>query len=267
MGQPRRTGVGEVLGPAVSRAGSPPAGGGRPGACQPPAPRGRASPAGGHADLADTQPDGASHPDGSRRREARRGCVARVPLPARPSPDVRDAQPTHVARTTSHARQTAPPAGADRTPRLEGYPRGAGGQPQPAHARVAQRCPRRPLDPDVPGPGAIGETTSGARAAGTREAGHSFRTTSGPVPPTWPRILLRARTRRHATLNAPGRRLSERRLRENRTSGLPWRGLEPWPRWHGEPTLPSKPQDWKPSPSSRRASPRPYQATASSVRS
>jgi hypothetical protein len=67
---------------------------------------------------------------------------------------------------------------------------------------------------------------------------------------------------RHATLNAPGRRLSESRMRENRTYGLKWRGLETWPRWNYEPTLQSKAQDWKPSTYSRRASPRPYQATA-----
>jgi hypothetical protein len=47
-------------------------------------------------------------------------------------------------------------------------------------------------------------------------------------------------------------------MRENRTYGLKWRGLETWPRWNCEPTLQSKEQDWKPSTYSRRASPRPY---------
>jgi hypothetical protein len=49
-------------------------------------------------------------------------------------------------------------------------------------------------------------------------------------------------------------------MRENRTYSLKWRGLETWPRWNGEPTLPSQEQDWKPSTYSRRASPRPYLA-------
>jgi hypothetical protein len=47
-------------------------------------------------------------------------------------------------------------------------------------------------------------------------------------------------------------------MRENRTYGLKWRGLETWPRWNCEPTLPSNERDWKPSTYSRRASPRPY---------
>jgi len=123
-----------------------------------------------------------------------------------------------------------------------------------------------PLDPDVSGAGPLGEITCGAMATGTRAAGRSSRPTPGPVPPAWTRLLLRARPMRHATLNASGRRVSDSRLREHRTDGLTWRGLEPWPRWHGEPTLPSQEQDWTPSTSSRRASPRPYQATAASVR-
>ena len=49
-------------------------------------------------------------------------------------------------------------------------------------------------------------------------------------------------------------------MRENRTYGLKWRGLETWPRWNCEPTLQSKEQGWKPSTYSRRASPRPYLA-------
>jgi hypothetical protein len=66
--------------------------------------------------------------------------------------------------------------------------------------------------------------------------------------------------------NAVGRRLSESRMRENRTYGLRWRGLETWPWWNGELTPPAKERDRKPSTSSRRASPRPYQATAYSLR-
>ena len=97
-----------------------------------------------------------------------------------------------------------------------------------------------------------------ARLQRAATAGH----TPGPAPHPWTRILLSARKMRYATLNASGRRLSESRMRENRTYGLRWRGLDTWPRWHGEPTPPSKERDWKPSTSSRRASPRPYQATA-----
>jgi hypothetical protein len=51
-------------------------------------------------------------------------------------------------------------------------------------------------------------------------------------------------------------------MRENRTYGLRWRGLETWPRWNCEPTPQSKERDWKPSTYSRRASPRPYQTIA-----
>jgi hypothetical protein len=47
-------------------------------------------------------------------------------------------------------------------------------------------------------------------------------------------------------------------MRENRPYGGTWRGLETWPRGKGEPTLPSKEPDWKPSTYSRRACPRPY---------
>ena len=54
-------------------------------------------------------------------------------------------------------------------------------------------------------------------------------------------------------------------LRENRTYGLRWRGFDTWPRWNGEPTPPSQERDWKPSTSSRRASPRPYQAPGNSL--
>jgi hypothetical protein len=266
-GQHRLPGVRYILGTAVELAGPLPAVGGRPGACQPHATRGRARPAGGHADLAATPTNGASHHDGSRRREVRRVCVARVPRPSRPSPAVRQAPPTHVASTQRPARHTAPHAGADRTTRLGGYQRGDGGQTPPDHARVAPLWPREPRDPEVPGPGSLCATPWGAMAAGTHEAGHASRTPAGPVPHQWTRILLRARTMRHATVNAPGRRWSERRRREHRPYGLTWRGLETWPRWNGEPTLPSKEQDWKPSTDSRRASPRPYQATAYSARS
>ena len=72
---------------------------------------------------------------------------------------------------------------------------------------------------------------------------------------------------RHETLKAPGRRLSESRMRENLTCGLTWRGLETWPRWNCEPTPQSKERDWKPSIYSRRAFPQPYQATGNSLRS
>jgi hypothetical protein len=51
-------------------------------------------------------------------------------------------------------------------------------------------------------------------------------------------------------------------MRENRTYGLRWRGLETSPRWNCEPTPQSKERDWKPSTYSRRASPRPYRGAA-----
>ena len=80
------------------------------------------------------------------------------------------------------------------------------------------------------------------------------------APPVSPGLMLWqvCSGRQGECSNAVGRRLSESRMRENRTYGLRWRGLETWPRWNCEPTLQSKEQDWKPSTYSRRASPRPY---------
>jgi hypothetical protein len=141
--------------------------------------------------------------------------------------------------------------------RLKGYQSGDGGHTQPDHSRVAPRCPRGQLNHEVSGPGPLGETLCGATATGRREAGRSCRTTAGTGHHEWTRRLLSARQLRHATVKAPGRRWSDSRLREHRTCGWKRRGLETGPQWHGEPTLQAKAQDWKPSPCSRRASPRP----------
>ena len=87
------------------------------------------------------------------------------------------------------------------------------------------------------------------------------------APPVSPGLMLWqvCSGRQGECSNAVGRRLSESRMRENRTYGLRWRGLETWPWWNCEPTPPSKERDWKPSTYSRRASPRPYRARLSSA--
>jgi len=143
---------------------------------------------------------------------------------------------------------------------------GHSGHTHPNHSGVAPLLPCGPRDQEVSGPGALCAATGGTVGTGTPEASGTRRTTPGSAPHQWTRILLSARQMRPATLNASGRRLSDSRMREHRTDGVRWRGLDTWPRWNGEPTPHSNERDWKPSTSSRRASPRPYQATASSVR-
>src|SRR4029450_13311742 len=135
---------------------------------------------------------------------------------------------------------------------------GNSGTTQPDHSGVAQRFSCGYLDQEVSGPGSICAATGGTVGTGTPAASGNRRAPPGPAPHPWPRILLSARTMRYATVNASGRRWSESRMRENRTYGVRWRGLETWPRGHGEPTPPPKERDGKPSTYSRRASPRPY---------
>jgi hypothetical protein len=171
-----------------------------------------------------------------------------------------------MAWPESQESHTPPNSGTDGTTRLEGHIYGNSGKTQPNHSGVAQLLPCGQLDQEVSGPGPLCAATGGTVGTGTPEASGNRRTTPGSAQHQWTRILLSARKMRHATLKASGRRLSESRMRENRTYGLRWRGLETWPWWNCEPTPQSKERDWKPSTYSRRASPRPYQATAYSVR-
>ena len=156
--------------------------------------------------------------------------------------------------------------GADGTTRSEVYSEDNSRKTHPDHPGVAQLFPGGQRDQEVSGPGRLCEPTCGAVDTSTPEGGDHPRTTPGTAQHQWTRTLLSARDVWYETLNAPGRRLSESRMRENLTYGLTWRGLETWPRWNGEPTPQSKEQEWKPSTYSRRACPRPYQATAYSVR-
>jgi hypothetical protein len=152
-----------------------------------------------------------------------------VPRSPRQSPHVREADPPERAWPERHASHTPPHSGTDGTTRREGHIDGQRGPTPPHHAGVAPLLPWGPLDPDVAGPGPLGAATGGTVGTGTPEASGNRRTTPGSAPPQWTRILRSPRTMRPAPLQASGRRLSERRRRENRTDGLRWRGLETWP--------------------------------------
>ena len=172
-----------------------------------------------------------------------------------------------MARTAGEESQTEPYAGADGTTRPEGDADGKSRNTHPDHPGVAQLLSGGQRDQEVSGPGPIGEATCGAVATSTPERGYHRRTTPGTAQHQWTRIRLSTRKVRYETLKAPGRRVSESRMRENLTYGLTWRGLETWPWWHCEPTPQSQERGWKPSTYSRRACPRPYQATAVTLRS
>ena len=95
----------------------------------------------------------------------------------------------------------------------------------------AHRLPHGPRNQAVPGAGAGCPATPGHGGGGVPEGPRGARPPPSAAPSQWPRVLLGAREVRHEPLNAAGRRVSARRLREHRTDGLRWQGMATRIRW------------------------------------